>query len=161
MTDPGLIVDDGQGELVVADTSLRTPAWWTLDLSPLWGPSDLRGTNIIVPSLAGRRARPRRVDQTSYPLAFWITGAVDQDGDAHANPVMGLATNLDYLWEHVASPPDPPETTRQAQLTMPDGSMRTADVQVTLSVNEKVGPYDASAVLTVTVPAGRFEESGS
>lgn len=161
MTDPGINLVPGQGELTVAGVSLCTRAWCVLDLSPLWGIPDLRGQNTTLPSYAGRRPRPRRVDQTAYPLAFLITGAVDQDGDAHDDPVMGLATNLDYLWDNVVSPPDPPATTRAAELTMPDDSTRTADVQIVLDPGELVGAYDKAGVLTLIVPAGRFEESGS
>lgn len=158
MTDYGLVVLPGQGELIIGGVSMSTPAWWTLDLSPLWEFPELRGQSTLYPGVSGRTANIRRVDETTYRVPMHITGAVDRTGTPHANPVMGLKINLDYLWENVVSVGS---VTRAATLELPDESILEADVQIQIVLGELAGSYDKSAVLFVTVPAGRFEESGS
>lgn len=155
MTDTGLVVLAGQGGLTIDDVDMLTAGWLALDLSPLEGMAALRGQNRILPGASGRRARRRRIDQTSVDIPMWITGAWDPIGAApHSDPVLGLALNLDYLWDNVASPPA--GETRTAVRTMSDASTRTAPVQVTLTVGELVGAYDKPAILTITVPRGRL-----
>lgn len=168
MSDPGIIVAEGQGDLEIDGYSVVKPVsdslyqpWTIEDLSSLWGPPAVRGANTLIPGIEGRYANPRRVDETTYQLIMHITGAIDQSGTPYSDPVMGLATNLDYLWDNVASPPTPPDSTRSAVLTMPDDTTRDAEVQVQLQVGDLLGPYDKAAVLVVTVPAGRFVPTGS
>lgn len=159
MSDAGLTVLEGQGELWIDTVSFSTPAWWTLDLSPLWGFPDTRGGNLILPEVSGRRAYRRFVDETVYSLPMHITGAVNHAGTPYADPVQGLATNLDYLWDNVLTPDD--GTTRGAVLEMPDGSLRGAEVQVQIVPGDLMGSYDKPAVMFLTVPVGRFSAISS
>jgi len=159
MSDPGLTVLDGYGALTINDVSMRTPAWLVLDLSPLWGFPDLRRGSTLVPGKAGRQPNPRRVDETTHQLPMQITGAVDHLGAQHSDPIQGLKDNLDYLWENVLDPTI--GTTVPAVLELPNGSELTADVQVQITVAELEGAYDKPAVLFLTIPAGRFAETGS
>lgn len=155
MTDTGLIVDLGQGDLALDDVGMLTAGWLALDLSPLEHFPPLRGTNRILSGAAGRRARRKRVDQNSVDLPMWITGAWNPiEDEPHDDPVLGLVLNLDYLWENVASPPS--GATRTAVRTLTDLSTRTAPVQVAITVGDKVGEYDKPAILTITVPRGRL-----
>lgn len=158
---PGLIVPTATGELFINSISMHTPAWCVLDLLPLWAFPATRGGNVIVPGASGQRAYPRRIDETTYSLEMVIVGDVDQSGDPYDNPLVGLQTNLEYLWDNVVSPPDAPTATRPAELDMPDGSTRSDDVQVALELGRH-GAHDVLAVLELTVPSGRFgAESGS
>lgn len=155
MSDPGLKVDVGQGGLTLDDIDMLTAGWCVLDLSPLEHFPPLRGKSRIVPNASGRRARRRRIDENSVDLPMWITGAWNPvEDEAHDDPVLGLALNLDYLWETLASPSD--DITRTAVRTLSDDSTRTAAVQVTITPGELTGPYDKPAILTLTVPRGRF-----
>jgi len=157
--DPGIVVLLGQGQLTIDGIEMCRAAWCVLDLSSLWGFPDFRGQNLVIPQAAGRRAYRRYIEETTYQLRMQITGAVDETDTPHVDPVMGLALNLEYLWDNVVTPDT--GATRAAVLTMPDGSTRTADVQIQIVLGDLDGAYDKSAVLHVTVPAGRFEESGS
>lgn len=156
MTDYGIRRIAGQGELEINGVSLYTPAWWTLDVSPLWGVPAVRGGNVRIPGADGTLALPRRVDETTYDVTLWITGAVDHLGAPHSDPVQGLADNLDYLWANLAAPPAPPAATVPLLLTMPDNSQRSGYVQCVLELGDLAGPYDKPAVLKITVPAGRL-----
>jgi hypothetical protein len=138
VTDLGLVTFAGQGELWINNVSLKTPAWWTTDLSPLWGFPDLRGQNTVIPQ---------------------VDGAVNRLGAPYSNPVEGLVQNLDYLWANVLDPAL--GSTLSAVLEMPNGDLRGADVQVQMVRGPLLGSYDHDAELFVTVPAGRFEELGS
>jgi hypothetical protein len=164
VTDQGIAYLPGQGGLTVGVFNLTRPgggafvAWTILDHSPLWGFPSMRGESTLYPQVEGRAANPRYVDETVYRLPFHITGALDPTGSPYANPVMGLALNLDYLWEHVIQPD---VDTRTADLEMPDGTFRSGEVQLNLVVGDLLGSYDKPAELFVTVHAGMLAEVGS
>ena len=145
------------GEMEVV---LPGPAWGgDFVLSALWGPADQRGSSILIPYADGRRAVPRRRDETTRDLPFTITGECDPDGEANEDFLVGLQENWEYLVENLGDPP-PSGATREAVLVMPDTSERTADVQTQLLGGEQVDHY-MRAVLRLTIPAGYFEPSGS
>lgn len=161
MTNTGPIPNNlEQGELEIDDISMHTPAWSVLDLLPLWQFPATRGENILIPAVDGMLPTPRLIDQTTVQLEIAITGAVNLDGEANANPMIGLQENIDYLNDNIGSPPPLPDTTRPALLTMPDGSMRSADVQCVLLLRPLAG-HDVDGLLVVTIPAGRFVLEGS
>lgn len=159
MTALGIPNNLTMGELVIDDVSLHTPAWSVLDLLPLWSFPPTRGSNVVIPGAAGKRAYRRRVDEMIALLQMLITGEVDQDDTPYDDLMEGLQTNLEYLWENVVSPPS--GATRTAVLTLPDGSTSTGPVQVGLELGEHTNGL-VKAVLSVTVPSGRLiEPSGS
>lgn len=146
------------GRLSIATVDMHTPAWNVLDLVPLWMPAATRGANVIIPGADGRRAYPRRIDEARYSLPMVIGGVADRLGAAYANRWTGLQTNLEYLRANVTTPPTAPTATRAATLLMPDGTTRTANVQVeilTLS-NPRTTAAVIEAVLELIIPAGRF-----
>lgn len=160
MSDSGLTVLEGQGELIIGSVSLSTAAWWTLDLSPLWDSPEKAGANVRIPQRGGRHAYRRWPDETTYSLRMWVTGAVDRLGAAHTNPVMGLKVNQDYL---IANVEKIEVASQAATLELPDGTIHEADVQASIVFGELQGSYDKPATLLVTVvsEAGRFVEMGS
>lgn len=161
VVNPGPIsgISDAMGALTINNVSMHTEAWHVLDLFQLWTFPDRRGDNALIPSFEGRRAYPRIVDQTVYTLPFFVTGACNEAGVPNADPMAGLQTNLDYLWEEVVSP-DWPDATMPAELEMPDGQVRVAEVQVDIVFGAHY-TADAEGVLILTVPAGRFVYLGS
>lgn len=160
MTDNGLVVLEGQGELIIGSVSLMTPAWWTLDVSPLWDSPTKAGANVRIPQRGGRHAYRRWPDETTYQLEMHVNGAVNQSGTPYANPVMGLKTNQDYL---IANVEKIEVASQSATLELPDGTIHEADVQASIVFGKLAGSYDKPAVLFVTVvsEAGRFVEMGS
>lgn len=144
------------------ETSMHTPAWTILDLSPLWMPPQVRGTNVTLPGTPGRRPYPLRFDQTDYDLEMVISGAVDRHGALWPDPIMGLYENLLYLSENVVEPMTPPLATRPAELVAPDGStLLTADVQVLSLERGTTTDEIMQAVLIIRIPAGGFVEGSS
>lgn len=141
------------GEL---ETDTRCPAWWVLDLSPLWGYPDERGQNRVIPGANGRRPYPRRKDETTYEMPMLIGGLTDRSGNpATGAPFEQLRSNIDFLRANVCGPWDGTTTTRTAKLTLPDDSELTAQVQCRITLGAQNGEW-IRAVLAVTVPAGGF-----
>lgn len=150
----GLTINPSASATGLHETDLRGPAWWALDLSPLWGFPDLRGDNVVIPHADGRRAYRRRIDQTTVSIPLVIVGNVDRTGATHANAFQGLWTNLTWLQENVHEPP-PTGATRVARLTLPSGQTITADVQCRLTLGAQTSAT-LRAVLDVTIPSGGF-----
>lgn len=69
----------------------------------LSGPST-RGENRVIPGVAGRRAKPRRADETPYTINLTIYGVNDPDGDPYDDPEVGVGLNITYLRENVTDP---------------------------------------------------------
>lgn len=142
------------GNLLINSVAMTTPGWRMQDLSPLWFPPDVRGSNVIIPGTAGRRAYTKRVDETSYDLPMLIYHTVNISGSSYADHYDGLQENVAYLYANVVAPTI--GTTVAAMLTYPSGSTASADVQCELELSQHLGVTSTLAVLTVTVPAGRF-----
>ena len=146
------------GILTINDLALNTPAWDAPSLVKLWAEANIRGDNLLLPGAQGQRSYPTRLDQSEYDLAFFIYGNTDQDGTVIADAWQGLQQHLDTLWSNVFAPVTTGRGVRAATLTMPDASVRTADVQVEpLHFAEDI--YDANFVectIHMIVVGGRF-----
>lgn len=150
-----------QGSLTINSVQLVNTApngWKALDLSPLWGAPNLRGSNVVIPGTAGQRAYPRRVDETIYRLPLVVFHTHSVGGTPYADPSNGLQTNVEYLYQQlvVASLASPVSST----LTWPSGTTKTASVQCQLSDPGQAGDHYGNTAtkytLYVTIPAGRF-----
>lgn len=154
---------DTLGALTINNVLMHADgAWNVLNPHVLWFPSADRGSNVVISHTRGRRAQPWRYDEGTYSMQIIIDGVLDQDGDPHDNPWMGLQLNSDYLLANVFLPPTAPAATRDASLDMPDGSTRVATVQPRLLVPPR-DALCASFVTTFTlkVMEGLFEEETS
>lgn len=144
------------GALTINGVDMHTPAWNVLDCTPLWLYVETRGQNIVLPGTSGTYAYPRRVHEARHSLQMAITGFVDSSGVPNADPWAGLQENIDYLRDNVAEPPTPPTSTVSASLVMPDGSTRTADIQVVAFTIGEHYHVATAAILDIVIPAGRF-----
>lgn len=154
---PALDYVSDEGDLTIDDVPMRCPAWAILDLTPLWMPAALRGANRIVPGAAGVIANPRRKTETRHDLVLVIAGGVDMNGDPYPERWDGLYTNLAYLKTNVFDPPTGVGVvSRTAELTLPDTSTLTAEVQV--DELQPVNKVNAIHVYTIglTIPMGEF-----
>lgn len=128
------------------------PGWRPVNLEVLWQPPPNRGTNRVVPGVAGSLARRRVQTERRVDVLLLIGGQVDQAGTPHSDPTEGLVANIDTIWTIVEPPVD---ATRTSIVTMPDGTTRTAEIQVEAMTDAaKAGPNLARAALTITIPAG-------
>lgn len=149
-------VDLGAGYLTINSVPLATPAWRITDLTPLFDAPKQRGDDLVIPGAAGVLARPRRNTATRIAFVIEVFGELDSDGVAHANPALGLITNIDYLYTNVVAPPGTATGTRAAEWTLPGGETRNADVHVLGLTFLRRSPTWARGRLDVNVPAGRF-----
>lgn len=143
--------------------SLHTYAWNITDCGELWLFGPKRAQNVLIPGVAGRLGRPRNPDEASYSLPFLVTGDCDPLGvKPGANTILDrekqLETTLAYLNAQLTATPSTDDGTRPARLTMPSGTIRTADIQVmsiTFVQNLATGSSRAYT-FDLTIPDGRF-----
>lgn len=154
----GIVCDTDTGALTINSVLLHTPAYCMVDLLELWGFGvEVRGTNTVIPLADGTDPNPVRITETHHTLDMAITGRRDRFGVLSAAPMLQLQANIDYLRANVVTPPAAPTSTVPASLLMPDGSTRTADIQVLgLDLGDHIAPYALEAFLHIVIPAGVF-----
>lgn len=146
------------GTLTIGATVMNCPAWDMPNLTRLWAEAEVRGDNQKLPTVAGMRGYPKRLDQAAFDLKLYVTGDVDPTGVATGDPWVGLEANLEALRLAVFDPVTVGRGVRSAWLTMPDATVRYAEVQVgplTLSP-ETEDPSIVEAMVHLTVVTGRF-----
>lgn len=152
------------GNLTLNGVPMKTRAWTCPDLTPLWLPPAVRGSDRLFPGSNGVRALPRRKTVTQYALDFRIAGIANVDGEVVDGDGNGLEEfqqleyNLSYLRTNVLDTRTTPNAdgTVPGVLTMPSGATRTADVHVLgFTVNNRVS-HVLQGVLDISIPAGGF-----
>ena len=130
------------------------PAWQPLNLEQLWLPASNRVNNRVIPDVTGSEPfRPRKAER-SVDIQLVIAGDVDQTGSSNSDETEGFTDNIDTITANVVDPPSAPTKTRTSTLTMPDGTTRTAEIQVVGFEYQPIGNNMARGVLTITIPAG-------
>jgi hypothetical protein len=105
---------------------------------------DLRGENIVVPAITGRRWARKRMDQKRLTLAVWVTSADAAGGLTEPTNARQTRANLDSLHALFSG-----RTAGALVRVMPDGSERTASAEV-VSVGNIEDDYAGQALgLTV------------
>ena len=145
------------GGLTIAGVDMTGPAWQVMNLHVLWLPASQRGSDVIIPGVAGRKAYQRFADATTRTLEMKITGTVDRTGATNSDLFEGLQANIDYLITNVVNPPGSGDGTRSMVLTMPDATTRTEPVHV---LGMEFGDLNESgqwvrAALDISIPSGR------
>lgn len=141
--------------LEIASTPLATPAWRVTDLTPLFRSANLRGSDRILP-LAGVRALPRRATVTTISLPMVIWGHQNREGAYYADERDGLLANVDALHTAIVVPPGTATGTRSATWHQAGGTTVTEDVHVLGLDPRALSPRSIRAVLTLSIPSGRF-----
>ena len=149
------------GSMVLNGTfPLNCPAWDLYGYQQLWGEFAVRGEeSVLLPTAAGRRSYPGRLDESTYEMTLYVTGEADQNGVAHTDVWEGLFDNLQTLANGAFLPVGTGRGTRPAVLTHPwGGTPMTADVKFEplRATREIEDPRFAVYRTTITVPAGRF-----
>ena len=150
------------GTLTVNGVLLNGPAWCAYDLRSLWDEADLRGSDRLIPSTSGVIAYKRRrtVTRKDFPLA--VTGLYDRLGVRQTDRAMSLTANIEYLKENLGIASTGTGGTVTATWTRSDATTRSAAVHVmslrvgAIAANSTRGVYVANAVLSISIPAGRF-----
>lgn len=145
------------GQLTINSIPLMCPAWRVLNLQTLDSAADTRGTDVLIPGIAGVKARRRRTTATERSLELIIGGDVNWAGAPYANAFQGKKSNVRYLRYYVARPPVTAAGTHSAVLTDADGSTVTRDVHVTgFEIEDVIGLGKVRAVLDLSIPDGEF-----
>jgi hypothetical protein len=157
----GLATEHYTGVLTINSITLDGPWIRFRDLVPLWYPAPNRINNRAIARAAGDRPKKYRRGSGKYSLPFDIVGAVLHDGTSAGSTkddwMAGLEENLAYLEENVVTPPAS-DATMPAELLMPSGTTRFADVQVEAIVEEDRHGDLVYMTMDLVVPSGRFVE---
>ncbi len=134
----------------------RRGAWNIPDLHTLWLPTATKGANDQLAGSNGTAPNTWFLDEGVYPLLLGVAGTHNVSGTPYADPLVGLETNLAYLYTNVFVPPTYPTASRTGSLLMPGGSTRTGNVQPRdPEVIERLGP-NMKIMFTLVVVAGRL-----
>lgn len=145
-------------QLTVSSVPFRCPAWWTLDLSPLWLPPDMLGDDVPMPGVTGAVPRRRRYGVGKVVLEMRFVPDVEQDGTpiVETSNLHGLEQNLADFVSTVVEPVASTEGTRPAVLTMPSGATRTGGVHVESFEVADMRPTGCRAAITLSIPGGKL-----
>lgn len=136
---------------------LSTPAWEHLDIQALYSGPGVRGDNRVMPGAIGRRALPKRADETTRTLTLAIFGFERWDGTVNADPIAGLWENIGHLMAFVIDAPTTPDSTRLAKIVRGTEPELTARIQVLgFEVAEAYSPAAISASMDIALITGSF-----
>ena len=143
--------------LEIDDVPLSTPAWEHLDIQALYSGPAMRGENRVMPGAYGRRALPKRPDETTRTLTIAVFGFQRWDGTANPDPVAGLWENINHLHAFIIDPPATADSTRLAKIVRIDQPDLFARIQVLgFEVDETYSPAAISASMDIAVISGGF-----
>lgn len=123
-----------------------TPAWKGLNYTPLYRMGPRVGGNRPIPGSTGRLAVAREVDELKVSLQMRFNGKKDREGNTHADPFVGVMTNLLYFRKHVLD--YVPE--RSVTFTMRSGSTASGSVVIE-DWEDTVDPESAGDVILLVV----------
>lgn len=144
--------------IVAGSFPMNCPAWDLTGYPKLWSEHAIRTDSVVLPTAAGQRSYPGRMDQTDYDLTLYVNGEVDRNGTPWSDPWAGLYANLQDLWTNALSPVGSGRGTRAATLTTPSATTLAADIKFEplRSTGDVEDPSFVVYRVTLTVPAGRF-----
>lgn len=127
-----MICPNQTGLLFVNDIPLESECWVIMsDLVPLWFIQKyIYPTEVHIPGDEGALPYAMDIGPATFDLNMLIIGAVNQDGLPYADAWEGLASNINAFRTDVLDPILTNNGQHAAELSVPDGSSRTADVQV-------------------------------
>lgn len=145
--------------LTIDDVPCSTKAWQIADHTPLWNEAQVRGSDVLVPGIAGviPQRRRRTVTSVSLPMMFW--GDFDSDGTPATDVREQLWLNVAEFQELVIEPTGVGDGTRAAVLHLAGGHTLVGDVHVLgqLALGGLAdGPTAVRGVLDLSIPAGRL-----
>lgn len=145
---------------------LDTYAWRVIEsgYDELMNCPALRGEDLTMNGAKGVRPYPRIITATTISIPMLVTGEVDQDGVATANPRASLFTHRDYLRNNcgLAEDGDPADGTVPFIFYRDDLPNWSGDVTF-LGFHgwTKLGDRDAMMRLDLSIPDGELAETGS
>lgn len=166
----GIEFDTHTGELFVNGVTMHCAAWNVIDLTRLYLPSEQRGADRLIVGVRGLRPYQNKDAETSYRFPMVLSGEADRLGvswedNALASPFAQLKSNIDYLSTNVLAI-GAGDGTQPATLNLPDGDVRTADINrvgitqgaTFYGTNARTGVVGVgqTATFDFTIPDGEF-----
>lgn len=148
-------MDDGV--LYFGAQIMHRPAFAVTDVSDLWLPHNLRGENLLIPGVPGRRPMPKRADETQRSIPIVIDGRVHPvTGDPHTNDRYGLRYNVKYIENTCCNFGDLVQMTLWLPGALDATGASSTQVEVKgIQVGEKDDNLWA-AVIDINIPGGTF-----
>lgn len=145
------------GQLHINSIPLMCPGWRVTNLQVLDSAAATRGSDVVIPGVAGVKPRRRRTTVTERSLEMLFVGDRNWTGEPYANPFQGKKSNIRYFRHYVVRPPQTTAGTHTAVLTDADGQTVERPVHVTgFEVAEWIGAGKVRAVLDLSIPDGEF-----
>lgn len=141
-----------------------TPAWEIPDLSAFLDDPALRGSDDIIPGIAGSIAHARRITTTVVTLPLDVLGTHDWNGGAipEADQFEQLLIHMDYLKANLGLASSTGDGTVQAIYHRGDLEPLYADVHfLGFKGTSTQGKRLLRTTFDLSIPAGRFEPAGS
>jgi hypothetical protein len=132
---------------------LGTAACVVENIEALWSPPVLRGSNLLVPGVAGQTPRRHVEDEIRFVWRCIIFGDFSQDGTPIADGRAGIRLNLREMAAAVAPPATAPYTSA-VSYTGPDGGTATGAAIIRMGNIVMRTPHVAQVNLDVTIPSG-------
>lgn len=150
----GFVHTAAHGQLTINSKALMGPAHRVMNLHALLSVTT-RGSDITIPTTAGRKARKRYTDEAVIGLEMIVRGDVD--------PSTGAATSFSHnaqlaatlIGLEVISAPPSSASGYAATLVLPNTTTRTANVFVENYEVKPQGPF-ALVAFDLVIPAGKF-----
>jgi hypothetical protein len=140
---------------------LATPAFWVKDPTPLWDAAGVRGSDRLIPGIAGQAPLPRIGDVVRVPLKLIVSGAADQNGTlaTAANRRSQLLTNWEYLRTNIFTPNPTAPGTWNLIYHRPDATTKSGGCFVGTGGSPQptvlaTGAPALEAILDILLPAG-------
>lgn len=149
--------DHGQLTIDIGDDTieLMTSAWRCINLMTAWS-TTVRGSSLLVPLVAGRKSRARRVDELVVGLEVVVRGDVDPLGAAPTGGVWAqLASNIVTL-STIAVPPASGQVGHALALTLPNGDAYTAEGFVEGFATQPEAGTFSRVGFDLVIPAGTW-----
>lgn len=152
----GLPVNPKRGSLTINSVSLTSTRFMARNLAVLHGLGQLRGSDRVIPGVAGVVPLRRRTTATRYDLELYVCGDDDGAGLPFTDVQAGLVSNLNVVINSIADPPTPPTVTRSAVWTPYNSAPKTFDVVVEgFTIGAAVNESTVRTVLSIMLPGGR------
>jgi hypothetical protein len=158
------VLPDVDYYLVLNSVPLDTYGWRVLSYDDLLSGPVLRGDDVVMPTAAGVRPYPRRIDVAVRSLSVVVDGRFDEDGDPYDDPFEGMIVNRDYLRANLGIGLTTGDGTVPAVFNRGDLTDLAGDVTVlamsdwqTVAAREGFGSFR----LDLSIPDGELAESGS
>lgn len=140
-------------QLTVNSVDLRGPMCLVLDLSRLWVPKST-WENRVASGVTGSTALAGIQDELVTSIPFWLTGAVDWEGNPYDDFYVGFRRNWRYLANNVFLPSG--DATYPAVYTSPDTDEGDIDFEIQIHEPriESRWPCTWTGELEVCLPGG-------